>query len=36
LTDTDIANYQKALPNLTSTEEKNALVIDFMTKLLSE
>lgn len=36
LTDTDIANYQKALPNLTSTEDKNKLVIGFMRKLLSE
>jgi len=36
LTDTDIKNYQRALPNLQSTEEKNALVIDFMRDLLTE
>lgn len=36
LTDTDIANYQKTLPNLTSTEAKNALVVEFMRKLLAE
>ena len=35
LTDTDIANYQKTLPNLTSTEEKNAFVVDVMRKLLA-
>lgn len=35
LTDTDIANYQKTLPNLTSTEEKNKFVIDFMRNLLA-
>jgi len=36
LTDTDIANYQKTLPNLTSTEEKNAFVVDVMRKLLAK
>lgn len=36
LTDADLENYQKALPNLKSTEEKNKLVVDFMTKLLAE
>jgi len=35
LTDTDIANYQKTLPNLTSTEEKNKFVIEFMRNLLA-
>lgn len=36
LTDTDIKNYQRALPNMQSTEEKNALVVDFMRDLLAE
>ena len=36
LTDADLANYQRTLPNLTSTAEKNALVVQFMRKLLSE
>lgn len=36
LTDADLANYQKALPNLKSTDEKNKLILDFMNKLLAE
>lgn len=36
LTDADLANYQRTLPNLTSTAEKNAMVVQFMRKLLSE
>lgn len=36
LTDTDIANYQRTLPNLKSTAEKNAAVVSFMKKLLAE
>ena len=36
LTDTDIKNYQRTLPNLTSTEEKNKLVVKFMRDLLAE
>lgn len=36
LTDTDIANYQRALPNLNSTKEKNEFVVNFMRDLLSE
>ena len=36
LTDADIENYQRALPNLTSTEQKNKFVVDFMRKLLAE
>lgn len=34
LTDADIKNYQRALPNLKSTADKNALVLDFMRDLL--
>lgn len=36
LTDADLANYQRTLPNLTSTAEKNAAVVQFMRKLLAE
>jgi hypothetical protein len=36
LTDTDIENYQKTLPNLTSTEEKNVFVVEVMKKLLAK
>jgi len=36
LTDTDIANYQKTIPNLTSTADKNKLVVEVMRKLLAK
>lgn len=36
LTDADLENYQRTLPNLKSTSEKNAVVVDFMRKLLAE